>query len=416
MGYPIDVPVVTALHGCTMSLGDPNPSPERDPKQSGASPKRPQLFVRELDPIAVEIPLENLDRLTDVMHLCGLTPNDGTIEYVWKSLLRNELPTVEDMLEHLGPLGVSLELDLVTKHEIECRSDLNPEEGGYEDRVSVIISTRHREGSDVGALSNLSEGCPGLEGLFLELQATPLGDTPAIAHIYWDEDGLVDTSAGERWDLLRGFYQYLRTSELPEVVSLTPGQQDKFHYLSVDLDPMTVRVQRLGHCKESSGASHKSPYTHESPASMVELRLVQPPLQLLERLVAMTGSLQIEGPWISDSSKRQIIDHLRERLHSPRKLDIDTLKGCAAAHPCLIFSRENSCAGDVFPAEISSRVTMTDYTSAVGEFRLEFRSRPEDHRAEAICRWYKGHSRFAEVPWDEMRNLARPYLIDSSEE
>jgi hypothetical protein len=398
-----------------MSL-DPNHSPERDPKNSGASPKRPQLLVHELDPIAVKISLENLDRLTDVLHLCGLTPNSDTIEYVWKTLLRNELATVEDILEHRGPLGVSLELDLVTKHEIECRNDLNPEEGGYEDRVSVIMSTRHREGSEVGALLNLSEGCPGLEGLFLELQATPLGDTPAIAHIYWSAEELADTNAGERWDLLRGFFMHFRDSDLPQFVSLTAGQQDKFHYLSVDLDPMIVRVQRLTEHREDPNHPHYSASSLETAPHVLELRLEQPPLHVLERILSITETLQVEGPWVGDQSKREILDHLRELLYSPRKLDIDALKVCAGASPCIIFSRENSCDGDVFPPQVNSRVTMTDYTCAGGEFQLEFLSSPEEHGQEVICRWYKGRPRFTDIPWHEVHNLARPYLIESSED
>ena len=413
MEVPIAVQVVTVLHGSAMSLGDPNPSPERDPKHSGASPKRPQLLVRELDPIGVELSLDNLDRLTDVLHLCGLTPNEDTIEYVWKTLLRNELATIDDMLEHLGPLGVSLELDLVTKHEIECRNDLD-EEGGYEDRTCVTISTRHREGSDLGALSNLSEGYPGLEGLMLELQATPLAEAPAVAHIYWDQDA--QTSAGERWDLLRGFYQHFRNSELPQYVSLTPGQQENFHYLSVDLDPMTVRVQRLAHYEGNSSGSYKRPPHSESKSTMVELRLAQPPLDVLERIVSMTRALQVEGPWATETSTREILDHLRARLHSPRKLDIDTLKACASARPCMILCGENSCSGDAYPPEITSRVSMTDYTCAGGEFRLEFRSRADDYGADVICRWYRGHSRFDEIPWDAVRQLARPYLSESLED
>lgn len=411
MGASIAVSVVTVVHGSTMSLGDPNPSPERDPKHSGASPKRPRLLVRELDPIGIEISLKNLDRFTDLLHLCGLTPNGETVEYVWKSLLRNELATIEDILDHLGPLGVSLELDLVTKHEIECRNDLDPEEGGYEDRSCVIISTRHREGSDLGALLNLSEGCPGLDGLMLELHATPLEETPAVAHIYWSEDA--ETSAGERWDLLRGFYKHFQNSDLPEYVALTPGQHERFHYLSVDLDPMTVRVQRLSHYHGHSSGNHNQNQLQESEAAMVELRLTHVPLHVLEQIVSMTRAVQLQGPWATESSTREILDHLRARLHSSQKLDIDALKACASARPYMIFSRESSCAGDVFPPEITSRVSMTDYTCAGGEFHLEFQSRSDDHDADVICRWYKTHSRFDEIPWNAVRQLARPYMTDA---
>lgn len=399
-----------------MSLGDPNPSPERDPKHSGASPKRPQLLVRELDPIGVEMHIENLDRLTDLLHLCGLTPSDEAIEYVWRSLLRNELPTIEDIHERQGPLGVSLELDISTKHELECRSDLNPDEGGYDERASVTISTRHREGSEIGALLNLSEGCPGLDGLFLELQSTPLGEAPALARIYWDEEGLAETSAGERWDLLRGFHHHFRHTELPDSVSLTSGQKETFHYLLVDLDPMTVRVQRIPQNRDHSTSSHPSSHPHDSPSNMVELRMEQVPLPLLEKFLSMTGALQLEGPWVTDTSRREILAHLLNRLASLAKFDIDTLKMCAAARPCIIFSREDSCDGDIFPPQISSRVTMTDYTCAAGEFRLELLARPGGTGVEVLCRWHKAHSKFSSFPWDTIQRLALPYVVESTEE
>lgn len=395
-----------------MSLGDPNPSPERDPKHSGASPKRPQLLVRELDPTAAQIPLENLDRITDVLHLCGLTPSGEAIEYVWKNLLLNKLATIEELQERQGALGLSLELDLKTKHELECRKDLESDLGGYDERVCVTMSTRHREGSELGALLNMSEGAPALDGLFLEVQATPLGDTPAVANIYWDERGLAETSVGERWDLLRGFYQFFRNSELPECVSLTPGQQQSFHYLSIDLDPMTVRVQRLSSRRRSSESFEHDSHHQDSRFSSVEFRMEGPPLSLIEKLISRTGALQLDGPWITPDSTRDILAHLQHRLQSLAKLDIDTLKMCAGAHPCIIFSREDDSAGDVFPPEIWSRVTMTDYTCAVGEFRLEFISGPQDECVEVICRWQKGNARFSDLPWDEIRHLALPYLVE----
>ena len=399
-----------------MSLGDPNPSPERDPKHSGASPKRPQFLIRELDPIGVEMHIENLDRLTDVLHLCGLTPSGDAIEYIWRCLLRNQLTTVEEFHERQGPLGVSLELDLSSKHELECRRDLNPDEGGYDERVLVTISTRHREGSELGALLNLSEGCPGLDGLFLELQSTPIGESAALARIYWDKQGLAETTAGERWDLLRGFYHHFKHSELPNVVSLTSGQQETFHYLSVDLDPMTVRVERLPQNSEHPKSLHSSSDLHDSPPNTVEFRMEKVPLPLLEKILSMTGALQLEGPWVTETSRREILNHLLDRLRSLAKFDIDTLKMCAAARPCIIFSREDTCDGEIFPPQISSRVTMTDYTCAAGEFRLEFLARPGGNGLEVLCRWDKGHSKLNSFPWDTIERLARPYVIESPEE
>jgi hypothetical protein len=149
---------------------------------------------------------------------------------------------------------------------------------------------------------------------------------------------------------------------------------------------------------------------------MVELRLAQPPLHVLEKIVSLTKALQIEGPWATETSTRDILDHLRARLYSTRKLDIDALKACASARPCMIFSRENSCLGDVFPPEVTYQVSMTDYTCVGGEFRLEFRSRTEDYGADVICRWNKGNSRFDEIPWDTVRQLARPYLTELLED
>ena len=148
-----------------MSLSDPNPSPEREPHHAGASPKRPQLLVSELDPIAVHIPLENFDRLMDILHLGGVAPTSKASEYLWKMLLNEKVTSIHDFQGHLGALGLSLELDIVTKHEIECRSNIHPLLGGMEDRVSVTLSTRHREGSEIGALTNWSEGAGALEGL-----------------------------------------------------------------------------------------------------------------------------------------------------------------------------------------------------------------------------------------------------------
>lgn len=400
-----------------MSLGDPNPSPERDPKNAGASPRRPQLIVRELDPIAVEVPLDNRDRLTDLLHLCGVTPNEDTTVYIWKTVLRNKLATIEDIHEHLGALGVSLELDVKTRHELECRSDLEPKEGGYQERVSVTLSTRHREGSELGSLLNLSEGHPALEGLFLELQAEEGSDSPPRAHIFWDVDGLVETTPYERWELLRGFYNYFTSTDLPECVPLSSGQQENFHYLLIDLAPMTVRVQRISSHGEHVTSSPGQSRAQSSSDNVFELRLEQPHLSILERIIATTGALEFEGPWATATSRREIIQHLLKRLHTHTKLDIDTLKMCAGAHPCVIFSCETSCDGEVFPPEITSRVTVTDYTCRAGEFHLEFRVKNDQSKIEVLCRWHNDHPRFSQIPWDRVQRLAQPYLrLESSEE
>lgn len=412
----IALQVVTAVYGSAMSLGDPNPSPERDPKHSGASPKRTQLLVRELDPIAIQIPIENLDRLADVLYLCGLTPSNDTVEYLWTTLLLNEIPKIEEIHEREGALGLSLELDLETKHELECRHNLNVDEGNYEERVSVTLSTRQQERNELGALLNLNEGCPALDGLFLELNATPFSEQPVVAHINWDPQSLVETSANERWGLLRGFYHYLKNHEIPESVPLTPDPQGAFHKLSIDLDPMTVRVQRLAQDLGDSLSFPRPPRNYDIHLGNVELRMESPPLEVVELIISMTGALQLEGPWATDNSRREVLDHLLDRLYSLEKLDIDALKVCAGALPCIIFSREDVCNGDIFPPQVFSRVTMTDYTCVGGEFRLEFCANSQNQEVEVACRWYNEHPRFSEISWNRVKEIADPYLLDSSED
>ena len=401
---------ITAFNDSTMSLSDPNPSPDRDPQQAGASPTRPQLLVSELDPIGVEIPLENFDRLMDVLHLCGVSPNHSPSEYLWKTLLHEKVASIHDFHHHLGALGLSLELDITTKHEVECRSNMHPVLGGIEDRISVTLTTRHREGSDIGALTNVSEGAAALDGLSIELIATPLADAPALAHISWDEDSLAESCAADRWDLLRGFYDYFTTAPLPNALSLTSGQQEIFHFLSIDLDPMTVRVRRLKGQEQDTHSSPGSSKRQESACQEVEFALYQPPASVLAEILTLTGTLHVHGPWVTASSRREVVDHLLEGLHSLKKLDIDVLKMCADASPCVIFSREEISEGDSFPPTMTSKITMIDYTCRGGEFRLELMANRDDSGFKARCRWHNGHPRFAEVPWDTVRGLARPYL------
>jgi hypothetical protein len=399
-----------------MSLSDPNPSPERDPHHAGASPKRPRLLVSELDPIAIQIPLENFDRLMDILHLGGVSPSNEASVYLWKMLLNEKVASIHDFQGHLGALGLSLELDIVTKHEIEFRSNIHPLLGGMEDRVSVTLSTRHREGSEIGALTNWSEGAAALEGLYIELIATPLADSPGLAHISWDEDSLTEGCAAERWDLLRGFYQYFTSADLPDTVSLLSGQHATFHYLSVDLDPMTVRVRRLKEYAQNGHSSHSSDQHQLNSHHEVEFALYRPPARVLAEMLRLTGALHVQGPWATPSSRREVVDHLLEGLHSLNKLDMDVLKMCADAHPCVIFSREENSEGDCFPPTLTSKITMIDYTCRGGEFRLELTANRDDSGFKARCRWHNGHPRFAEVPWDNVRELASPYLIEAHDE
>jgi hypothetical protein len=372
--------------------------------------------VSELDPIAVQIPLENFDRLVDILHLGGVSPNSKASVYLWKTLLNDKVASIHDFHDHLGALGLSLELDIATKHEIECRSNIHPELGSVEDRVSVTLSTRHREGSEIGALTNWSEGAAALEGLYIKLIATPLADSPGLAHISWDEESLMEGYAAERWDLLRGFYQYFTNTDLPTSVSLISGQPATFHYLSVDLDPMTVRVRRLKEHAQDGHSSHGSEQQHANTLNEVELTLYQPPAKVLAEILTLTEVLDIHGPWAPPSFRREVVDHLFERLHSRNKLDMDALKMCADAHPCVIFSREEISMGDSFPPTFTSKITMIDYTCRGGEFRLELVANGDDAGFQARCHWSQGHPRFAKIPWDTVRGIASPYLIEAHNE
>ena len=396
-----------------MSLGDPSPSPERDPQKSGATPRKPHLEVRTLDPIATELNIENIDRLTDVLNLCGLTPSDASIEYLWKTLLKGTIPDLYTFNEHQGALGLNLELDSSTKHELEWRGDIMPERCECDDHISVTLSTRHREGSQLSVLQNLSEGSPALEGLFVEIIATPLSDVPAIARIFWDEETLARGTAGERWELLRGFHYHFKGVELPDSLPLAPGQQQKFHYLTVELDPMLIKVQRRA-AEKPDGTPQKAerPLVKQTSRPF-ELLLRNPPLSVLEELITASGALQLDGPWVDTTSQSKILAHLRERVTSLGKLDIDELMMCAFARPCLIFSREENCNGASYPPQLSSKVTMTDYTCRGGELRLEFRAE-EGHRAVDVrCLWDNSNSNHAETNWLRIKEIAQPYLIDS---
>ena len=391
---------------------DSSPSPERDPHQSGATPKKPHLEIRTLDPIAFEINLEHSDRLTDVLHLCGLTPSDDSIEYVWKALLKGHIPDLNTFTQHQGALGLNMELDSSAKHELEWRGDILPERCEFDEHISFTLSTRHREGSDLSLLQNLSEGSPALDGLFLELIATPLLDAPAMARIFWDEATLGRGTAGERWQLIRGFLQHFKEVELPASLPLAPGQREKFHYLTLELDPMQIKVQRLASEKPDGTPQKKQPQLSKPATRPLELTLRNPPHYLLEEIVKTSGALQLDGPWANETSHQQILTHLLDRVTTLRKLDIDELKMCASARPCLLFSREESCDGACYPPRFSSKVTMTDYTCRGGELYMEIRAEQDGSDIDVRLAWDNTNPRYIETDWAKIKELARPYLID----
>ena len=396
-----------------MSLGDPDPSPERDPKQSGLTPKKPCLEVRTLDPIATELQVENIDRLTDILHLCGLAPNDASIQYLWKTLINDQIPNLETLNDHQGALGLSLELQCATKHELEWRGDALPERCTCDEYISITLSTRHREGSELNRLENLSEGNPALDGLVVEIVATPLGDAPALARIFWNEESLARGSAGERWELIRGFYYHFRGIEIPDSLPLAPGQQQKFHYLTVELEPMLIKVQR-----RSSETSDGTPQREAGAATPhltrpFELVLRNPPLSLLQTLVTASGALQLQGPWFDETSHHKILTHLRDCAISLRKLDLDELMMCTFANPCVVFSREEICEGEDFPPHLSSKVTMTDYTCRGGALQMEFRTTQDQEEVDVHCVWENSTPRHTETNWKHISELAEPYIFES---
>jgi hypothetical protein len=393
-----------------MSLGDPSPSPERGPQHFKNGPGRPQLEVRSLDPLAIRLDIENLDRFTDVLHLCGIVPIDAGIEYLWGNLLKNRLPNVSDFVEAQGALGINSEIDISIKHEIECRGHEVPELREYDDKVSVTLSTRHREGSEFIAMQNLSAECPALEGLRIEIIASPIGEAPAVAHITWSDEILSQGSPGERWELIRGFYQHFNHRDLPEVAPVAAGEGEKFHYMSIDLDPMAVKVQRIDRAKQDTRPSTSPTGAPSTQPRPFELRLRQPTLDALEKILEIGGALQIQSPWMDRNAPHLILSHLKTSLRETSKLNIDELKMCDNALPCVIFTREESCDGAAFPPSSSSKITMSDYTCRSGCLRLEFSCCEGSEDFGAMLTWDTSANRFSESAWNEIQRIAKPFL------
>lgn len=397
-----------------MSLGDPSPSPERDPQRWNNGPARPRLELRALDPIAIQIDLENFDRFGDVLDLCGLIPTEPASEYLWKTLLKNQIPSVDTFNDEQGALGLNSELAISTKHELECHGHKVPELRGYEDRVSITLSTRHRDGSELTALRNLSEESPGLYGLQLEIFATPLGDTPAVAHISWDVEAMAQGTPEERRELIRGFYNHFNNREIPDTVTLAPGQAEKFHYLSVELDPMVVKVQRLHPERPKEGQNSSTTEEIRSQANPLSLRLIDPPLDILQEILACGGALHIQGDWVDAHSTRTVLAHLEQTLRSMSKLDIDVLKMCESALPCISFSREEFSDGAHFPPRISSKVTMIDYTSRSGDLRVQITSRRDSSQTEVFLTWGNSPNRLDEKAWNHIQRISKPFVAHSN--
>lgn len=388
-----------------MSLfGDP--SPEREPSRPGGSLPRATIKIRDLNPLCVQIPLEHVDRLMDVAYLCGITPNEDALHYVWRALHKHQLINIETFNENLGPLGLSLELKVSAKHEIQWRG------GDYTDRTSAILSTKHRDGSDLGALRNQNDQHPGQDGLLLEIVAGDDLFGPLVASITWDEEVLRSTPGGIRWDFLRNFHGSIKFQEdLPEELPVAPGHHDRFHFLHLEMGTAIVRAERTAQetepptTDESLGTKSKSTESHRS--RHVTLSLENAPATVIAAILDKTGTLQLPSPWTTATTRLDVVNYLIGLVANPQKFNVDTLMMCEAANPCLVFSLEETSDGESYPATRSTRVSMMDYTGSTGDFSLELTSPEKGVRA--VCRWSQGNPRFDDIKWDEIMTLAKPY-------
>lgn len=368
---------------------------------------RATLKVRDLNPLCVQIPIEHIDRLLDVSYLAGITPSEEALQYIWKSLRKHHLIDIDTFQEHLGALGFSLELKVSTKHEIEWR------ENHYTEQTSVVLSTTHREGSDIGALRNDNEGHPGQDGLILEIVASDDPLTPIVANITWEEETLRLASAGIRWDFLRTFHSSIKFHDtLPEELPIAPGHHPRFHFLHLEMGSAVVRAERITEEKSSSSSTtqqgqESSNQNASRNQKNVSITLEDAPAELLAEVLEKTGTLQLPSPWTTPRTKLDIVNHMHELLNRPQKLNVDTLMMCESAQPCLVFSFDETSDGESYPAKRTSRVSMKDYTGCYGEFHLELTA--FQGSVTANCRWTETNSRFNDIPWNEIATLTKPY-------
>mgnify|MGYP006270618623 CR=1 FL=1 len=155
---------------------------------------------------------------------------------------------------------------------------------------------------------------------------------------------------------------------MPESAPLAPGQHENFHYLTLDIDPLLVKVQRLKTSNQANAGNSASTAKPTSRAQPLELQLKNPPLALVEEMVSRSGGLQLQGYWVDERTPHIILSHLFETAKFMGKLDIDTLMMCENALPCVIFSREESSGAP-----------------------------------------------FNEGEWNQLKLIAKPYLIEKSE-
>lgn len=404
-----------------MSLfGGTNPSPERDPRKQPSAP-RPKLPISEAVPMSLERPLASKDEMLEMLQLCGITPPEETVDYLWETLRAGKLIDLDAFRQSVGPLGYSLELCVSSRQELEWY----PTE--YCDTRSVVLSTKHREGSDLGALQNRNEGHPGLDDIRVELYRSKLQDHLVQCKVSWEYDLTSSDAKGIKWDLIRSIYHQLREQDLPQELPVAPGQSRSFHFLTLELDPFTVQVQPTSPI--SSQPPHPGSPTETFKESAVveskrfDLSLKNPSIDLLTGILAISNSPQLSGAFVKPDSKRKILEHMLECLKTNQRLDVDELKACDEASPCLVFVREKISDGESFPPTMTSKVILRDYTSSPGELHLELESvgEPPEEDADADVEhrdivanvtWRRGHPALGGDTVDKIRAMARPYTID----
>ncbi len=401
-----------------MSLfGDQNPSPEREPRRNPSTP-RPQLLVNEIDPVSLTCTLTNPDEMQNMLQLCGITPTDDAIEYLWETLKHNRLLDLDTFRQSLGALGLSLELCVTSRQELQWF----PED--YCETRSVALSTQHREGSELGYIQNLNEGHPGLDGLLVELSGSERRDTQVQCKISWEFNHDIPTGPGMRWDLIRSIYRQLKEKEIPCSLPVAPGQNGSFHYLAVELDPFIIQVERTKGSSTSNTHQDaaKEPVTnpiHE--LQRFDLKLKDPSPFLLTRILEISGSPQLCSPWVKGTSPAVIVQHMFECLQTQRPFNVDTLMMCDGATPCLVFLQERISDGESYPPKLLCKSILRDYTSAPGEFHLELEGELEEATSEqaveirnviAQITWRRGHPILGTQNVNRIRHLARNHIVD----
>ena len=210
-----------------MSLfGDQNPSPEREPRKDASTP-RPQLLVNEIDPVSLTCSFTNLEEMQVMLRLCGISPPDDAVDYLWHTLKQNKVLDLDTFSESLGALGLCLELCVTSRQELQWFPDT------YYETRSITLSTQHREGSELGYIQNLNESHPGLDGVFVELFGNDRGDQNVRCKISWEFNHGIATGPGIRWDLIRSIYLQCTEKEVPRALPVASGQNSDDQIVAV---------------------------------------------------------------------------------------------------------------------------------------------------------------------------------------